>query len=146
MQIAIIYSPKYSWGSVILQTLRKRDRTLQSLRNTETVWRLHTKVICVTCHNICCRNWQSGKDARGLYQENKTWPNLWFSRIIQEFWVSIGLIKIARVFYKLVLFTPLCQRKKSSYLSLSVSLLTKVLVCLSDFFDLFTCQTMSILH
>ena len=31
----------------------------------------------------------------------------------QKFWVSTGLIKIARVFYKLVLFILLCQKKSN---------------------------------
>ena len=102
----------------------------------------YTRVICVTWDNNCCRN-SSGKGARGLYLENKYWTRLEPYGMTQKFWVSTGLIKIARVFYKLVLFILLCQKKKSSYQSLSVWLFIKVLVCLSDFFELFTCQTMS---
>ena len=102
----------------------------------------YTRVICVTWDNTCCRN-SSGKGARGLYQENKYWTRLEPYGMTQKFWVSTGLIKIARVFYKLVLFILLCQKKKSSYQSLSVWLFIKVLVFLSDFFELFTCQTMS---
>ena len=61
----------------------------------------------------------------------------------QKFWVSTGLIKIARAFYKLVLFILLCQKKKRSFRSLLVSLFIKIHVCSIEFYEQFTCQTMS---
>ena len=86
----------------------------------------------------------SGEDARTLYLERKkSMKRIKSHRMTHKFGVSTGLIKIARAFYKLVLFILLCQKKKRSFRSLLVSLFIKIHVCSIEFYVQFTCQTMS---